>query len=163
MKLIGIILIIVTLAGCSIRPPQSRLEFTTAVAKGTRFTKVHNFEVSKSFKYVVNNLNSKSKKCLSKTIQHSGYGISPSSITYNPTIRVTGKGKAEFTMQVIHSPRGTAIVPPGGIYSIAVDIAKISKYKTKILIYAPSFGFDNIVSSIKSWSKGITVECPDLK
>ena len=77
-------------------------------------------------------------------------------------MRYINKSKAEFTLQVIITPNNTTKPPAGGMYFLAANINKISKNKTKVIIYAPSINADDIVNSIKNWSKGIKSKCPDL-
>ena len=77
-------------------------------------------------------------------------------------MRYISENKAEFTLQVIISPNNTSKPPTGGMYFLAADISEISKNKTNIIIYAPSINADDIVNSIKDWSKGNNSECPDL-
>lgn len=166
MRKLSIIIFGIILTGCiTLHTPQSRNEYVSAVAKGEGFTKIHNYTVVRKFSSVVKNINRKSKSCLSKKITRTwtrGYSSHVSSSTYNPSIRYINKNKAEFTLQVIITPNNTTKPPAGGMYFLAANITKISKNKTNVIIYAPSINADEIVNSIKSWSKGKKSECPDL-
>lgn len=166
MKVLSVLLFGIILTGCiTLHTPQSRHEYISAVAKGEGYTKVHNYTVARKFNSVVKNINRKSKSCLSKKITHTwtrGYSSHVSSSTYNPSMRYINKSKAEFTLQVIITPNNTTKPPAGGMYFLAANINKISKNKTKVIIYAPSINADDIVNSIKNWSKGIKSKCPDL-
>ena len=86
-----------------------------------------------------------------------------SSTDYNPALRLVGKDRAEFTLQVEHNPRGVgATPPPGGLYYMAADLRSVGG-GTEIVLYRPTLGAKKIVASLKQWFDGDSAPCPKLR
>lgn len=91
-----------------------------------------------------------------------GY-VEVSSSDYNPTLRMAGSGRAEFTLQVVHRPRGVGHTPPpGGLYTMAADIRSLGAGRTEVVLYRPTMGFKKTTNTFKQWAAGENAACPKL-
>jgi hypothetical protein len=146
--------------------PQTRAEFTDAVAKGTKGAKMETFVVERGFDEVVRTIESRCAPCLDKLVERTanvGY-VEHSSSDYNPTFKRVSRDRAEFTMQVVHRPRGVgAVPPPDGLYVIAADLKRAGADRTEIVIYRPVMGFKEIPRALLQWAEGSSTDCPKLK
>ncbi len=146
--------------------PQTRQEFVKAVAEGARATKMETITVTRSFEEVSRLLQKKTAACLDVEVRRSAYVgyMEVSSSDYNPTFTRVGKIKAEFTLQVVHRPRGIGHTPPpGGLYVMAADLRPLPGNRTEIVLYHPTIGFKNITKSMKAWISGEDAACPKMK
>lgn len=168
MKTIGIGLSLILLAApvAAIEVPQTRQEFVKAVASGTRGAHVVRFTAAASFDQVYRLVEKKAAACLDVTVQRSanvGYWERSSS-DFNPTVRRFGASKGEFTLQVVHRPRGVGHTPPaGGLYILAADIKSLGGGQTEVVLYEPTIGFKKINRSLKSWLSGEDAPCPKIR
>jgi len=93
-----------------------------------------------------------------------GNQVEVTSSDYNPTLRRPGPDRAEFSLQVIHRPRGVgAIPPPGGPYIMAADLKRAGAARTAVVLYRPSMGFKDITKGFMQWVDGKSSDCPKLK
>jgi len=164
------IALVLALAPCApaaaIEVPQTRQEFVQAVAAGRGATAVETLSSSQPLQRVVALLQERAKTCLDVKVQRTAYVgyVERSSSDYNPTVRLAGKDRAEFTLQVEHNPRGVGHTPPpGGLYMIAADLRSIDGARTEIVLYRPTIGGKKIVESLKQWFDGDPAPCPKLK
>lgn len=109
-----------------VQMPQTREEFRAAVAKGAFSAKAESFAVNKNFKQAVTHLSAKTDACLNKVVERSmmqGMYQEHTRSTYRAKVKTPTANRAEFTMQVMHNPRGVgADPPPGGFYLMVADI-----------------------------------------
>ena len=105
--------------------------------------------------------------CLNVQVRRSGFvgnQMEVSSTTYNPTVRMVGGDRAEFTLQVVHRPRGLGHTPPvGGLYVMAADIRSLGRGRSEVLLYRPTIGYKKIVNSFRQWTAGEDVDCPKMR
>jgi hypothetical protein len=124
------------------------------------------FVVERSLDEIYRDLERHSTSCLDKEVRRSGFvggQMEVSSSDYNPTLRRIARGSAEFTLQVIHRPRGIGHTPPpGGLYVMAADLRSLGQGKTEIVLYRPTIGFKKITKSFIQWSSDESDECPKL-
>ena len=146
--------------------PQTRSEFTDAVAKGTKGSKMETFVVERGFDEVVKAIEARCAPCLDKLVERTanvGY-VERSSSDYNPSFKRVNRDRAEFTMQVVHRPRGVGAVPPAnGLYVIAADVKRAGANRTEVVIYRPVMGFKEIPRALLQWAEGTSSDCPKLK
>ncbi len=164
---IGLVLALAPLApAIAIEVPQTRQEFVRAVAAGRGATTVEKLEFDRPFQRVYTLLQEKVNPCLDVKVQrtaHVGY-VERSSSDYNPTLRLVGKKRAEFTLQVAHNPRGAGHTPPPrGLFMMAADLRAIDGDRTEVVLYRSTMGVKKIVASLKEWFAGDPAPCPKLK
>jgi len=150
----------------AIEVPQTRQEFVQAVSAGRGATAVETLTSDKPLDAIYSLLQEKAGSCLDVTVQRTanvGY-VERSSSDYTPTLRRAGKGRAEFTLQVMHNPRGVgAVPPPGGLFIVAADLRSIDGGRTEVVLYRPTIGAKKIVASLKQWFAGDPAPCPKVK
>jgi hypothetical protein len=146
--------------------PQTREEFVRAVSEGARGAKVETVVVERGFDEVYRTLEARTTPCLDEEVRrtaHVGY-VERSSSDYNPTLRKPGPDRAEFTLQVVHRPRGVGhIPPPGGLYILAADLKPAGASRTEVVLYRPTIGFKEIAKSLIEWAEGRSTDCPKLR
>ena len=163
---VALALILVAVPAAAIEVPQSRQEFTKAVAKGARGAKMETFTAGSDFESIYRLVEKKAAACLDVTVQRTAYVgyVERSSSDYNPTVRRLGNGKGEFALQVIHRPRAIGEKPPaGGLYIMAADMRSLGGGRTEIVFYQPTIGFKKIAQTVKSWLSAEDVPCPKMK
>jgi len=146
--------------------PQNRQEFVEAVLAGKGATAAETFTVDQPLHKIYDVLAERANTCLDVTVSRTAYVgyVEHSSSDFNPTVRLAGKDRAEFTLQVIHNPRGVgATPPPNGLYIMAADLRSIDGNSTEIALYRPTIGFKKIVQSVKLWFTGDAAACPKLR
>jgi hypothetical protein len=165
--LIGLVALLLTAPPLgAIWVPQNRQEFVNAVSKGEKGSKMETFVVDRSFDEVYRTLETRTSPCLDKQVERSAYvGYwEHSSSDYNPTLKRLGADRAEFTLQVVHRPRGVGHTPPaGGLYVMAMDLKRAGASRTEVVLYRPMMGFKNISKSLMQWAEGRSTDCPKLK
>lgn len=146
--------------------PQTRQEFVKAVAAGGRASTVEKLTFDQPLDKIYPVLKERAGACLDVTVKRTAYVgyVERSSSDYTPTVRLVGKGRAEFTLQVAHNPRGVGHTPPpGGLYMMAADLRSIDGRRTEVVLYRSSIGVKKIVSSLKQWFAGDPAPCPKLR
>jgi hypothetical protein len=124
------------------------------------------FTVERSFDEVYRTLEARTTPCLDVKVERTAYvGYTEhSSSDYNPMLKRVGRDLAEFTLQVVHNPRGVGHTPPpGGLYVMAVDVKRAGASRTEVVLYRPVMGFKNIAKSLIEWAEGSDTDCPKLK
>jgi len=164
---IGFVLALAPFApAAAIEVPQTRQEFVKAVASGRGATAVETIKVDQPLGRVYALLQEKANSCLDVEVRRTAYvGYTErSSSDYNPMVRLVGKNRAEFTLQVVNKPRGLGHTPPpGGLFIMAADLRSIDAGHTEIVLYRPTMGVKKIVASLKQWFAGDPAPCPKLK
>ena len=154
---------IVGLASCA-TAPKTVSEFRTAVSQGTAFMTQETHNINREFSIVVKNVESKSKECLGfgyTTRTTAGASLRQTTVTYHPTVKVVGNGKAEMFMQEKRTPQPVGS-PEGGAYIFLADINRVSATQTRVTMYGPSFPtWKPIFRAIKGWAEGENVNCPN--
>jgi len=146
--------------------PQSRREFMNAVAAGGRGTKMEKITVDRNLAEIYSVLKKRSSPCLDVEVRRTGYvGYTERSLSdYNPTLKMVGKNKVEFALQVVHRPRAVGeVTAPGGLYIMAADLKWLGKNRTEVTLYRSSIGFKQITNSVRQWASGEDADCPKMK
>jgi hypothetical protein len=168
---------IAILAGCAalllmappasaIDVPQTREEFVRAVSAGARGVKMETVVIDRGLDEVYRSLEARTAPCLDVEVRRTAYVgyVENSSSDYNPTLRRAGPDRAEFTLQVVHRPRGVGHTPPpGGLYVMAADLKRAGASRTEIVLYRPSMGFKDITKTFLAWAGGTSSDCPRLR
>lgn len=151
----------------AIEVPQNRREFVKTVSAGARGVAMETIVSDQGLEPLYRLLQKKSAACLDVQINRSAYvgtHTEVSSSDYNPTLRKSGAAAAEFTLQVVHRPRGVGHTPPpGGLYVMAADLKALPGGKTRVVLYHPTIGFKNVVKSFKAWLAGEDAACPKIR
>ena len=146
--------------------PQTREEFVRAVESGARGAKMETFVVERGLDEVYRTLEARVAPCLDVVVRRTanvGYREHSSS-DYNPTLRRKGPNRAEFTLQVVHRPRGVGHTPPPvGLYLMAADMKRAGASRTEVVLYRPSMGYKSVTKSFNQWIEGSSTDCPNLK
>ena len=159
-------LLLTALPAGAIDVPQTREEFVRVVSGGSRGGKMETFVVDRGFDEVYRTLEARTTPCLDVEIRRTAYVgyVERSSSDYNPTLKKVGSDRAEFTLQVVHRPRGVGHTPPvGGLYVMAADLKRAGASRTEVILYRPSIGFKDIAKSLIQWADGSDADCPKLK
>lgn len=147
--------------------PQNRQEFVVAVAAGAGATKMERFMVERGFDEVYADLEARAPACLDVEVRRSGFvgtHVEVSSSDYTPQVRKVAAGRAEFTLQVAHRPRGVGHTPPpGGLYVMAADLEAKGPGQTEVVLYRPTIGFKPVTRSLTEWLTGESTDCPKLR
>lgn len=147
--------------------PQNRQEFVEAVAAGAGATKMESFVVERGIEAVYAILEPRATSCLDVEVRRSGWvgtHVEVSSSDYNPHVRRVAAGRAEFTLQVQHRPRGVGHTPPaGGLYIMAADLESQGQGRTAVTLYRPTIGFKPIYKTVTRWLMGEDEDCPKLR
>lgn len=154
---------VVGLVSCA-TAPQTVGEFRTVVSQGAAFMTQETHNINREFSVVVKNVDSKSKECLGfgyTTRTKAGASLRQTTVTYRPTVKIVGNGKAEMFLQEKRTPQPVGS-PEGGAYIFLADINRVSATHTRITMYGPSFPtWKPIFSAVHAWAKGENVKCPD--
>lgn len=150
------------LASC-VAAPKTVSEFRTAVSQGAALMTQETHTINREFSVVVKNVEGKSKECLGfgyTATTTAGTSSRQTTVTYRPTVRVVGDGKAEMFMQEKRTPQPVGS-PDGGAYIFLADIYRVSTTQTRITMYGPSFPtWKPIFNAMHGWAKGENVKCP---
>ena len=148
----------------AIEVPQTRQEFVQAVVD--RGAIVETLRVDASLDQVYAVLEERADTCLDVKVTRTanvGY-VERSSSTFHPTLRRVGEGRAEFTLQVEHNPRGVGHTPPpGGLFMVAADLRSLDGGRTEVVLYQPKMGVKKIAESLRQWLSGDPAPCPKLR
>jgi len=150
----------------AIQVPQTREDFVRAVAGGARGVKMETFVVDRGLDDVYRTLEARTTPCLDVEVRRTAYVgyVENSSSDYNPSLKRVGSDRAEFTLQVVHRPRGVGATPPaGGLYVMAADLKRAGASRTEVVLYRPSIGYKEITKSFMQWAQGGATDCPKLK
>lgn len=83
--------------------------------------------------------------------------------TYRANVQTPAPNRAEFTMQVMHNPRGIgADPPPGGFYLMVADLEAMSPNRFQVNLYRPTMGHGDTADAVRKWLNGKEVACPKL-
>lgn len=161
----AMLLITIFISGCAINHPQTAEAFRKA-APGATFGGLETFEVNRSYRKVADTFRKMAPKCLNKRVKSvsTGYMYHQVVVTdYKPTV-IVGKQRTELHLQQDHiqGVMNVSKKPEGGYYLMVVDATPAGNNKTRIDMYAPTVGFDNVIKAIKGWASGTNVGCPDL-
>jgi len=144
--------------------PQTRQEFVEAVV--AKKAVVETLRAGQPLDKVISVLEERAGACLDVKVERTanvGY-VEHSSSTYHPTVRRIDDGRAEFTLQVEHFPRGVGHTPPpGGLFMLAADLKSVDDGHTEVVLYRPKIGGGKIAESLKQWLSGDPAPCPKLR
>jgi hypothetical protein len=158
-----IVLLHLNLSGCGGGAlPKTADNFRQGMA-GTVMAEKETFEVSRSFESVAATFKAKASRCLDMTITKPAAGSSQAIVSnWNPTV-IVGRDKAEFHLQrIFEGVKKVRGEPEKGHYVMVVDLSPASIRRTRIDMYRPTQGFNEIVKAVKSWATGKDIVCPDM-
>lgn len=152
------------LLGCTLSQPQTRGEFVALVAGGASMTKTESHSAPRSFDRVVRTVRDRADACFNVEVtqtRQSGYAMSSFTVIYVPSFQVVAEDSAQLTIQHTTRPRSIGPqMPPGGFYTFAVDIDRVSGNETRLTMYGPSRGWGDAWDAIRAWSDGEKASCP---
>lgn len=155
------------LAGCgATMNPQTRDEYRQTIASGAPLTMTDTYVAKRRFDDVVKSLKQKVDECLqvNVTMKRTEGGMTTMNTTdeYRTKVVAIDKNRAELTTQF--TMKGAIVlqqVPPGGFFSTAVDIERLTPTTTKLTYYgASTSGGKAKWDALKQWSDGKQVACP---
>jgi hypothetical protein len=94
-----------------------------------------------------------------------GGQVEVSATEYHPLVRRISDARAEFTLQLEHSPRGIgSTMPPGGFYMMAADLVRQAPRRTQVDIYYATMAKNgsSILAAVQAWTSGQRAACPTL-
>jgi len=154
--------------GC-MHQPQTRQEFVKLVAGGAATSDKESKLTQKDLDSLVTLLEERSKACLGKRVNRSGMvggQMEVSGTSYTPSVRRVSDAKAEFTLQLEHSPRGIGPdMPAGGFYMMAADLVRQAPERTQVDLYYATMAqnSDEILGAVRAWTSGEPAACPELE
>jgi hypothetical protein len=146
-----------------VTPPQSIPEFREGMKGGGMMTKTDHRDVSRSVNDVFQDVKKNADKCLNVRVTGGStpgpYGGASQYVTYyHSHSRMTGKTTGEMVMQM--DARASGKMPEGGYFTLLTDVESISSSKTRVTIYGPSMGYENVFEAIFDWANGKDRACP---
>ncbi len=160
MKYIAVVAIAGALMGC-VTPPQTTEEVREGVRQGAAMAKVENAKVNRAFSAVFRDIQANADRCLNVTVTGSTpgrYGPHVESSRYRASSKMTGRRTGETVLQL--DDRATGKMPVGGYFVMVVDTEGLSASQTRLTMYGPSLGYDNVYESFHAWGKGNKHGCP---
>lgn len=167
-KLVAAVGVATVLSGCAggTVTPQTRAEYVQAHVRGMPFSMTDTHISNRSFEQVVNSLRQQSAECFNNnvTTTRTQGGVKTMNIKdeFRTTVRVVNARKAELTTQF--TSKGIVYlqkIPDGGFYHRAVDIERLSPFKTKLTYYGSRFDASKAAwAAIKQWGDGKATACP---
>lgn len=154
--------------GCAMQQAQNAQEFRQ-MAPANSYGKHETFNINNSYSRAVSNFKNRADKCLNTgvvltTRTRTGAKMGEQTLTYTPTL-VVGKTRSELSVQKNVSGDGMIMgkVPEKGMFIFLADLSKAGNNASRLDIYRITYmGTDEMVSSVKSWASGKSLECPDL-
>lgn len=149
--------------------PQTRQEFVTMVGGGAATSDKETKVTEKDLDSLAKLLEERSTACLAKRVDRSGMvggQMEVSSTEYTFSVRRVSDAKAEFTLQIEHSPRGVGSeMPEGGFYMMAADLVRQSAEQTRVDLYYATMAAngDAILEAVRAWTSGNPADCPTLE
>ncbi|ODN43609.1 hypothetical protein [Piscirickettsia litoralis] len=141
-------LLVLTISACS-RPPQDSADFIASIQEGAAHSSEQSQIVDQNFETVISAIITNSNNCLTKD--------SKSIIT--PSIYLTGKNKATFSLQIpIEADHFWQMIPKGGIYVLVATISAVTQQKTKLTIYTEKSGRP-AMKTLMDWSHNKANSC----
>lgn len=163
----SVLAIILMSTGCAMKQAQNVQEFRQ-MAPANSYGKHEIFTINNSYSRAVNNIKRRADKCLNTavvltTTSQTGAKMGKQTLTYTPTL-VVGKTRSELSIQKNVSGDGMIMgkVPEKGMYIFLADLSKSGK-KSRLDVYRITYmGTDQMVTSVKNWASGKSLDCPDL-
>ena len=162
----GVVLALLLTPACAGKIPLTRTELVAGARQGEWSMHVEPIDVPLSFQRVLARFEEKVGECLDTTVDRTGMvggQVEVASTTYTPKLTKTAEGRAEFSLQILHRPRGLGPdPPPGGYFLMAADIEALGAEQTRVVTYEPTMGHSEIVAAVREWAKGEDAPCPEL-
>jgi len=152
---------ILLLAGC-VTPPQTVREFREGFQQGGTFTKIEKKNIQRPFSDVFQNVKTNADKCFNIGVSGStpGSAVPHKEYTrYRSHSTKTGKAFAETVLQMEKNASGK--MPEGGYYAMLTDMEGLTGTSTRVTVYAPSIGYDEVFQAIFEWANGKDRACPN--
>lgn len=152
-----ILVFVFTLSAC-VKQAQSPSEFME-LSKTTNSINVSSTTINDKFSRIAPRLKTKVNDCYNyDIIESSGFG---SRVVTKYRVRTSkqAKGLLEISIQnEFIGPRSGPEMPSGGFYSTVVTLKKVSRNKSELKVYYPSWGFSD--KEIIAWAMGKKATCP---
>lgn len=156
--------VLFSLTGCA-TTPQSRGEFKRWTKEHTTLALHESYIVDRRFEDVTASLKKKWLQCYSNTLTTTrtsgGMTTSRYSDTHHPRFRNVNDSLFEMTLQV--TTEGMIMlskVPEGGDYSVAIDVHRLPKNKTKVTWHSYTWGgWTAAWERNRKWSDGQDAPC----
>ena len=154
--------------GCAMKQAQNAQEFRQ-MAPANSYGKHETFNINNSYTRAVSNFKKRAGKCLNTgvvltTTSKTGARMGQQTLTYTPTL-VVGKTRTELSIQKNVSGDGMIMgeVPEKGMFIFVADLSKSGNNKSRLDVYRITYmGTDEMVSAVKNWASGKSLDCPDL-
>ena len=169
LRKLALIAAALVLGGCGGMPKNAE-EFRQFTLERTRVLGAmsvakETFEVERPFREVSSTLQKKGNDCLKVVVRRTGtdkYGFTRSSVdTFKPTF-IASSGKAELHVQLKRSAVVEVGAPPDGAYRVVLDATPVAAKRTRIDIYTMSVDDSLLQRTLRGWSRGDNLGCPDL-
>lgn len=159
---------LLSIAGCAVKQAQTAQEFRQMIPHDSYGHQV-TITVNKPYTRVLHNFRKRTDVCLKKDVvmttkNQYGATMNKQTLAYTPTL-VADKARAELSVQLNITGGGMIAgkVPKNGMYILVADIMPAGKSKTKLAVYRNAYyGVARIEASIKDWTTGKTLACPDM-
>jgi hypothetical protein len=110
--------------------------------------------ISQPFDAVFDNIDDKLQGCIPggyQTVTMRGSSMSSQSVRNNDRIEKVSLGKAEITIQQLHS--GTVMQSEGGFYLLAADVNRLDQNSVRIDFYMGKH-YLGIAEAVEQWANG---------
>ncbi len=161
-------LMLIAVSACTVgmgSAPQNADEFRAAVEEGmSRFEKT-TYIVQEDFSAVYNTLEADVTRCLNARKEISvrdRYGSSSEYTQYTANIEKTSGSTGIITVQHDEREGSGPKMPTDGYYELLVDIQAESDGRTRLVFYAPTRGYDDIIHTVVHWAKDENDACPGI-
>lgn len=151
---------IAVLSGCG-AIPKSPKEFRDAAAD---MVAPEIFTVSRSLDAVTESFRRQSERCLDVTVSSTtvqGPRVIASRYDYVGSVYPTAE-RTELHLQQQVGTMGLFEMPEGGYYVFIADAVRETSNRTRIELYRPDYGFQNVAQAVRGWAGGTSTGCPDL-
>jgi hypothetical protein len=151
----AIVLVAALLVAC-VEQPHTRAELVSFAHEGRMDLETKEKVVASDFEVVLQQVDTRNRTCLNKSITHPGGPGSPFPTTeqYIPELMRTADGRAEWALQI--SVNNGAIQG----YGMAADITRDAPSRTHVVLYYGSVKFGEIADAMLQWVEGRDAPCP---
>ena len=157
------------LAGCaSLFPPQSAEEFRRTASRAL-LPHTGALEIDRPLREVAAAFDKKAAECLDLTatatiVTITNYQeiIQTFVTTYKPRVVSTPERVELHVQWRTKGEINLSPAPEGGAYRLVADAYPVDAGRTRLQWFGPSAGEDFLVSAVKGWATGETMQCPDF-
>lgn len=157
-KLLGSAVVVLT---ACVTPPQTPEEVRQGVERGAALTQKQEYEIKRPFERVFKDVKAHADRCLNVTVTGSTptpYGPMQESVRYRSRSNKLNGTKGVTLLQ--QDARATGKMPEEGYFVMVNDVDRVAARRTRLTMYGPSIGYDNVFEAIHDWARGRKRECP---